>query len=71
MARGKGSKKLPEIIRAALEGRVSDLIIDPHQRIWGNWNADTQTASIAEEQANDRNVVELVNLAVVLRRAAE
>jgi|GEM_PF-1547397 len=66
MAHGKGSKYLPEIIRAASEGRISDLIIDPNQRIWGSWNSDTQTASIAEEQANDANAVELVNLAVVL-----
>jgi len=66
IAHGKGSKDLPEIIRAALEGRVSDLIIDPLQRIWGSWNAETQTASIAEQQANEGNVVELVNMAVVL-----
>jgi len=66
MAHGKGSKDLPEIIRAALEGRVSDLIIDPDQRIWGSWNAETQTVSIAEEQLNEGNVVELVNMAVVL-----
>jgi len=66
MAHGKGSKDLPEIIRAALEGRVSDLVIDPQQRIWGSWNAETQSASIAEEQANDGSVVELVNMAVVL-----
>jgi len=66
IAHGKGSKDLPEIIRAALEGRVSELIIDPAQRIWGSWNAETQTASIAEEQSNLSNVVELVNMAVVL-----
>jgi len=35
MAHRKGSKDLPEIILAALGGRVSDLIIDPHQRLWG------------------------------------
>ena len=66
MAHGKGSKDLPEIIRAALEGRVSDLIINPDKRIWGSWNAETQTASIAEERANEGIVVELVNMAVVL-----
>ena len=66
IAHGKGSKDLTEIIRAALEGRVSDLFINPHQRIWGCWNADTQTASIVEEQSNNGTSVELVNLAVVL-----
>lgn len=55
MARGQGSEDIDEIVQAASEGRVAQLFVDPHQRIWND----------EQKQATEDGPRELLNWAVL------
>jgi hypothetical protein len=72
VASGKGTEQINEVLTSAANGRVAQLLISPRAQIWGNWDADTQQATIAEKAKiteklgkEDQNDTELINLAVI------
>lgn len=62
-AREKASDDPEQVLQAAVEGRVGTLRVSPVQRLWGDWNAQSNRVTIRSKEAGGK--VELTNLAVL------
>lgn len=62
-ARGKASDDPEQVLKAAVEGRVGTLRVSPAQRLWGNWDAQSNRVAIRSKESGGK--VELTNLAVL------
>ncbi|MEO9595338.1 hypothetical protein [Rhodopirellula bahusiensis] len=61
IASNLGSVDIKDVVRAAATGRVSTLIVEPKQAIFGNYDATTQDVTL-----DDNSRIDLVNKAVRL-----